>query len=111
MNTGKLNRRVTIITPGVMTPATDGLGGFTEGTQTTRETWAAIKQLSMREQLLYGLETGTRVYQFRFKYFAADDITRVKELQYDSRNFRIASIDEIDLAKQEIVIIAHERTN
>lgn len=107
MNTGKLNRRITIVTPGAMTP--DGIGGFTEGAQTTRETWCSAKQLSMAALLSYGLETSTATYIFGFKYYSADDITRVKELIYEGRNFRIAQIKEVDEAKKEIQIIASER--
>ena len=107
MNTGKLNRRITIVTPGTMTP--DGIGGFTEGTKTTRNTWCSARQLSMSETLSYGLETSTAAYQFGFMYFAADDITRVKELTYESRTFRIAQIKEVDEAKKEIQVIASER--
>lgn len=107
MNTGKLNRRITIVTPGTMTPTT--IGGFTQGAQTTRSTWCSARQLSMAETLSYGLETSTAAYQFAFKYFSADDITRVKELQYESRNFRIVSIREMNEEKNEITVIANER--
>lgn len=107
MNTGKLNRRITIVTPGTMTP--DGIGGFTQGTPSTRDTWCSARQLSMSETLSYGLETSTAAYLFSFKYFSADDITRVKELQYESRNFRIVSIREMNEEKNEITVIANER--
>lgn len=107
MNTGKLNRRITIITPGTMTP--DGIGGFTQGTTTTRSTWCHAKQLSMSETLSYGLETSVDTYQFTFKYFAADDITRVRELTFLNRNFRISQIKNIDEANNEIQVIASER--
>ena len=107
MNTGKLNRRITIITAGTLTP--DGIGGFTQGTPTTRDTWCSANQLSMSEMLSYGLETSVAAYRFSFKYFSSDDITRVKDLQYESRNFRIAQIKELDEAKKEVQIIASER--
>lgn len=107
MNTGKLNRRITIITPGTMTP--DGIGGFTQGTTTTRSTWCNARQLSMSETLSYGLETSVDTYQFTFKYFAADDITRVRELTFLNRNFRISQIKNIDEANNEIQVIASER--
>lgn len=108
MNTGKLNRRITIATPGTMT--SDGIGGFTEGTKPpTRTTWCSARQLSMSESLSYGLETATALYRFSFLYFAADDITRVKELTYESRTFRIVNIEEVDEAKNMITVIANER--
>lgn len=107
MNTGKLNRRITIVTPGAMTPT--AMGGFTQGAQSTRSTWCSARQLSMSETLSYGLETSTAAYQFSFKYFSADDITRVKELQYEGRSFRVAQIREINESKNEVQIIASER--
>jgi len=107
MNTGKLNRRITIVTPGVMTP--DGIGGFTEGAKTTRVTWCSARQLSMAETLSYGLETSTASYKFGFLYFAVDDITRVKELTYETRTFRIVSIEEVNEDKNLITVIANER--
>ena len=107
MNTGKLNRRITIVTPGTMTPTT--IGGFTEGTKTTRITWCSARQLSMSETLSYGLETSTASYQFGFMYYAADDITSVKELIYEGRTFRIQQVKEVDEAKREIQVIASEK--
>lgn len=107
MNTGKLNRRITIVTPGTMTPTT--IGGFTEGAKTTRVTWCSARQLSMSETLSYGLETSTASYQFGFMYYAADDITRVKELIYEGRTFRIQQVKEVDEAKREIQVIASEK--
>lgn len=107
MNTGKLNRRITIVTPGTMTP--DGIGGFTEGAKTTRATWCSARQLSMGESLSYGLETATASFKFSFLYFAADDITRAKELTYEGRTFRIVNVDEVDENKHLITVIANER--
>lgn len=107
MNTGKLNKRITIVTPGAMTP--DGIGGFTEGAKTTRFTWCSARQLSMGETLNHGLELTTAAYIFGFIYFAADDITNIKELIYKGRNFRIVSIRELNEEKKEITVIANER--
>lgn len=107
MNTGKLNRRITIVTPGAMTP--DGIGGFAEGAKTTRVTWCSARQLSMAESLSYGLETSTASYRFSFLYFAADDITRVKELTFAGRTFRIVNVENVDEANKQITVIANER--
>lgn len=107
MNTGKLNKRITIVTAGTLTP--DGIGGFTQGTSTTRNTWCAARQLSMSETLSYGLETATATFSFTFLYFSADDITRVKELTYLNRSFRIDSIENKDEANKTITVIASER--
>ena len=107
MNTGRLNRRITIVTPGAM--VSDGIGGFTEGAKTTRVTWCSARQLSMGETLNHGLELTTSAYIFGFLYFAADDITNMKELIYKGRNFRIVSIRELNEEKREITVIANER--
>lgn len=107
MNTGKRNRRITIVTPGTMTPT--AIGGFTQGATSSRVTWCSARQLSMAESLSYGLETSTASYEFGFTYFAADDITRVKELIFETRNFRIERVNNVDEAKNEIRVIANER--
>ena len=106
MDTGKRNRRATIVFAGEMTP--DGLGGFTEGINTIREVWCSAKQLSMNEQLLYGLETSTASYRFQFLYYAADDVTRIDGIQYKGRNFRIKSIREIDEMRKVVEVVATE---
>lgn len=90
-----------------MTP--DGIGGFVEGVKTTRVIWCSAKQLSMAESLSYGLETATSSYRFSFMYFAADDITRVKELTYSGRTFRIVNVENVDEANKQITVIANER--
>lgn len=107
MNTGKLNRRITISVPGTM--SVDGLGGFTEGAKTSSTTWCSAKRLSMQESLLYGLETVTSSYRFKFQYYSALEITKNYELTFETRKFRIVSIENIDEAKNEIVVIANER--
>lgn len=90
-----------------MTP--DGVGGYTEGPPTTRVTWCSAKQLSMQEVLLYGLETTNASYRFRFQYYSADDITFKHRLTFESRNFRIASIENVDEEKKVITVIATEK--
>lgn len=107
MNTGKLNRRITVVTPGTLTATT--IGGFTEGVKTTRDTWCSARQLSMAETLSYGLETSTASYRFSFLYYSADDITRTKELTYEGRTFRIVNIEEVNEDKKLITVIANER--
>ena len=108
MNTGKLNRRIIIVTSGAMT--SDVIGGFTEGIPTQKTVWCAARQLSMAETLSFGLETTTESYQFNFLYFSADDLTRIKELIYKGSSFRIAQVKEVDEAKREIHVIASKRS-
>lgn len=107
MNTGKLNRRITIVTQGVLTPTT--IGGFTEAVGTTRTTWCNAKQLSMAESLSYGLETAIATYRFSFRYYSADDVTRIKELTFENRTFMIVSVENVDELKNVVTIIANER--
>lgn len=106
-NTGKYNRRITIVAPGTMTETS--LGGFTEGATTSSTTWCAAKKLSMQESLLYGLETNTANYRFKFQYYSAININKNYSLIFEGKNFRIISIDNIDEEKNEIVLIANER--
>ena len=88
----------------------DGIGGFIQGTPPApRTTWCSARQLSMAESLSYGLETATASFRFSFLYFAADDITRVKELTYEGRTFRIVNIEEVNEDKRIITVIANER--
>lgn len=107
MNTGKLNRRIIIVTAGTLTPT--AIGGFTEGAKTSRDTWCSARQLSMASVLSYGLETSTAVYQFNFRYYSADDLTRIKELTYEGRKFIVSQVIEVDEAKKEVQVIASER--
>jgi SPP1 family predicted phage head-tail adaptor len=109
MNTGKLNRRITIVSPGTMTPTT--IGGFTEGTKTQRNTWCSARQLSMYERLTHGLEESNAAYIFSFLYDSVKSITNKYELIYEGRTFRIVSILEMNEEKREVSIIANERIN
>lgn len=107
MNTGKLNRRITIVTHGILTPTT--IGGFTEAAGTTKTTWCNAKQLTMAESLTYGLETAIASYRFSFLYYAVDEVTRIKELTFENRTFRIVSVENVDELKNIVTIIANER--
>lgn len=109
MNIGALNKRITVTTPGALT--SDGMGGYTSAAVTTRETWCSAKQLSQRETLLYGLMVGSASYKFTLLYNPASDITQQNKLIYESRNFRIISINEVDESDSLIEIIANEQTN
>jgi head-tail adaptor len=109
MNTGKYNRRITIVPAGTLTQTT--MGGFTRVAGVSRNTWCRARQLSMTEVLSYGLETTTAAYEFAFKYYSADDLNANFELTFYNRQFRIIRVQNIDEAKNEITVIANERTN
>lgn len=107
MDTGRLNRRITITTAGTLT--TDGIGGFIEGTPTTKETWANVKQLSMKEQILFGLQTAFASYRFTFMYYSASTISEIKSITYEGRTFNVVSFDNADEAKRIMTVIANEQ--
>lgn len=109
MEIGKLNRRITIVTNGAKT--TDGIGGYTYAAATTTDTWCSAKHLNQRENLSYGLEMGTASYKFTFRYEAGKALSQVKKLIYESRNFRIIGVNELDENKTFIEVIANEETN
>ena len=109
MEIGKLNRRITIVTNGAR--VADGIGGFTQAAGTTVDTWCSAKHLNQRENLSYGLEMGTASYKFTFRYEAGKALTQVKRLIYESRNFRIIGVNELDENKSFIQVIANEETN
>lgn len=109
MNIGALNRRITVTTPGALT--SDGMGGYTSAAVTTRDTWCSAKQLSQYETLQYGLMVGAASYKFNLLYNPSAAITQQNKLIYESRNFRIVAINELNEDKTLIEIIANEQTN
>lgn len=107
MNTGKLDKRVVISIAG--TPVKTAMGGFTEGTPTTKTVWCNVRQLSMYESLNYGLETTNASFSFTFLYYASDDISKTTKLTYKGKTFRVISIQDINEEKKTITVIANER--
>lgn len=106
MNTGQLNKRITIVTKGALTSTQTG--GFTEGAQSTVNTWCKAEQLSMTDQLRNGLETAYISYRFTIKY-KSNRVTNDNELIYHTRRFKIANIENVDEANNIIVLIANEQ--
>lgn len=109
LNIGSLNHRITITTPGAMT--SDGMGGFTSAAATTRDTWCSARKLSQYEILQYGLLVGSASYKFTLLYNPSSEITQQNGLIYDSRNFRIISINNLNEDNTLVEIIANEQTN
>ena len=106
MNTGKLNRRITYTTAGTFID--DGIGGKTQSVAgTDTETWCSARQLSMRELISYGLPIDFRTFEFGFIYESGANITRGMKLTYESKDFRVVSITEVNEAKREIKVIAN----
>lgn len=105
MNTGKLNRRITYYPFGTYTET--ALGGKTlSAAGTPIETWCSARQLSMREQISYGLPVDYKSYEFGFIYEHGANISNGMKLVYESKNFRVIQVSETDEAKREIKVIA-----
>lgn len=109
MNTGLLNRRITLNAPGAMSP--DGMGGYNEADKTSVEVWCSARQLNMKEVLQYGLNSVYASYEFKFRYETAKNVNNKYTFTYEGRTFESPHITEINEAKTEIKIIANERTN
>lgn len=105
MNTGKLNRRITYTPTGtyIDTP----LGGKTlSAAGTPVETWCSARQLSMRELISYGLPVDFKTFEFAFIYERGANITNGMKLTYESKDFRVVQVSEVNEAKREIRVIA-----
>jgi head-tail adaptor len=87
----------------------DGIGGFIEGTPTERDTWAGMTQLSMGQQISYGLQTTFASYLFTFRYFSISDVSAITRIKYGSREFNIVRVNNIDEQKGMCTIIANEQ--
>jgi SPP1 family predicted phage head-tail adaptor len=109
MNIGKLNRRITVTTYGANTLT--ATGGYTKGAETNVTTWCAARPLSQKETLLNGLQLGQRNYEFTFRYEQGTNVSQETKITYDSREFKVSSIIEIDDYKRVVKVLAAERTN
>lgn len=107
--TGKINRKVTISTPGALSD--DGLGGFTEASATTRDVWASVNKLSMKDILNYNLETSVIAYQFIFQYHTGKNLTINDSLIFNGETYGILSVIDPGEAHEQINVIASGRTN
>lgn len=105
MNTGKLNRRISYKTGA--TYADTALGGKTvTSAGTPVETWCSARQLSMRELISYGLPVDFKTFEFGFIYERGVNITNGMKLTYESKDFRVVQVSEVNEAKREIKVIA-----
>lgn len=109
MRIGNLNKRCTLTSPGTYTP--DTYGGFTEGTEASTPVWCGARQLSHRETLLYGLQVGDAAYEFTFLYNTGKAITQQTSITYESRVYRVVSVNEVDETQTLIKVIANTQTN
>jgi len=109
MEIGKLNRRITVTSYGANTST--ATGGYTKGAATDVDTWCHAKPLSQKESLINGLQIGQRAYEFTFRYEKGNEVSQQTDLTYESRNFRVISILEIDEYKRVVKVLANERTD
>lgn len=104
-NTGKYNRRITYYPFG--TYIDTALGGKTlSASGNPVETWCSARQLSMRELISYGLPVDIKTFEFGFIYERGANITNGMKLTYESKDFRVVQVSEVNEAKQEIKVIA-----
>ena len=105
METGKLNRKVTIVQPGSLT--SDGLGGFIESTVTNKDVWASVRKLTMKEIVTFGLKKSVDNYMFSFQYHTGKNLTGNYRLIYEGKTLNIYSIDDPNEAHEQINVIAN----
>lgn len=105
MNTGSLNRRISYQATG--TYADDGFGGKTlSAAGATTTTWCSARQLSMNDSILYGLPVDIKLYEFGFHYERGVNISFGTILTYETRQFKVLRVTEINEAKREIKVVA-----
>ena len=103
---GKYNKRIKY--PTVSTVVSDGYGGQTITAGTPVETWCSANQLGMDVALRYGMDAGQSNYQFALRYEQGKNIKQGDILIYDSRNFKVKQIIDIDEDSNEVKILAYE---
>lgn len=113
MNPGKLNKRLSLIS---VTRVSDGIGGYTETETTAKTTWGSLEPMSQREQLIYGLETGSRSYKCFLRYDENYNIDQNYHIEFtdrfsQTRRCRIVQVLNIDEAARVLNLILHERTD
>ena len=109
MEFGKLNRRITITNYAAETLT--NTGGYTKGAETSVTTWCMAQPLSQKESLLNGLQLGQRAYRFTFRYEKGTTISQETKLTYETREFRVISILELNENKRTVTVLANERTD
>lgn len=105
MNTGSLNRRISYTTAATYTDTALG-GKAVSVAGTTVTTWCSARQLSMNDQISYGLPIDVKVYEFGFHYERGANISFGTILTYETRQFKVLRVTEINEAKREIKVVA-----
>lgn len=114
MNFGRLNKRLEIV--GVATSVSDGMGGKTTTRETVKTTWGSLRPFSARENLVYGLDVGSRNFECKLRWDLNYPIDQTNKIKFtDKRNnvrmFRITSVIDTDERGHEVTLIITERTD
>jgi head-tail adaptor len=114
MNIGKLNKR--LVLKYVSARVTDNQGGYTETVSTAKTTWGMLRPVSAREQLIYGLELGSRSYVCVLRYDATYKIDQNYYIEWTdrgstTRTFRIVSVIDEDEGAKQMTLLINERTD
>lgn len=105
MNTGNLNRRISYTPFGTYTDTPLG-GKVLSVAGASVETWCSARQLSMREQISYGLPVDFKTFEFGFIYERGANISNGMMLTYESKQYRVVTVLEVNEMKREIRVIA-----
>ena len=100
MSLGKMRHRVNIQT---LSRSNDGLGGNTISYSTTVEVWGMVEPLVGNERVEGGQIENRQRYKFTLRHNS--NLTTDDRLNYDSKDFRILSIQKkFDIDKYQEVI-------
>lgn len=107
INIAKMRHKVTFYR---QSRTADGLGGFDlVWVARTPDSFAMIKPRSAKEQLLQDRVLMPVIYEFTVRY--RSDLSVVDKIVYDSREFNINSIINIEEADRFLLITAIENVN
>ncbi len=109
MNIGRLKKRITINTPGELTP--DGIGGFMQAAGTTVDVWASVSQLSEKEKLLYGIEIGIVAYSFLLRYETGKNFSQAESVTFGGETLRVVSVVKDLEDRNYLKILTYGRTD
>ena len=90
MNIGGLKQRITINTPGALSP--DGIGGFNEAVSETSDMWAYVHPLSDKEKLLFGIQLDIMAYEILIRYEEKPDISQQNLITFSGETLKVMSV-------------------
>ena len=103
MSLGKMRHRVNIKT---ISRSTDALGGNAHSFSTTVTVWGMVEPLVGNERVEGGQIEGKQRYKFTLRHNS--NLTTDDRLNYDSKDFRILSIQKKFEIDKYAVVIAEE---